>query len=85
MDRTCVTLCGMTQPETAAQLIVDKYNVEKGLAPRFLRILPKPVFKPFSALEVSSNETKMQHKTRYIPFLYKGFHDHFTCACHNAY
>jgi len=56
MDRTCLTLCGMTQPATAAPLIVDKNNVDKGLASRFLWIFPKPVFKPFSALEVSSNQ-----------------------------
>lgn len=58
MSRICLTLCGMTQPATAALLIVDK-NADKGLASRFLWIFPKPVFHPFSALEVSVNE---EHK-----------------------
>lgn len=56
MQRTCLTLCGMTQPTTAAPLIVDKNNVDKGLASRFLWIFPKPVFKKFASLEVSANE-----------------------------
>ena len=56
MPSTCLTLCGMTQPATAVPLIVDKSNVDKGLASRFLCIFPKPVFRPFSALEVSTNE-----------------------------
>lgn len=38
MPRTCLTLCGMTQPTTAFRLIVDKNNFSKGLASRFLWI-----------------------------------------------
>ncbi|XP_044166755.1 uncharacterized protein LOC122946920 [Acropora millepora] len=60
MPRTCLTLCGMTQPATAAPLIVDKNNVDKGLASRFLWIFPKPVFKTFSALEVSANKEQKE-------------------------
>ena len=40
MPSTCLTLCGMTQPATAVPLIVDKSNVDKGLASRFLCIFP---------------------------------------------
>ena len=39
-------------PATTAPLIVDKSNVAKGLASRFLWIFLKPVFKPFLAIEV---------------------------------
>ena len=39
-------------PATTAPLIVDKSNVAKGLASRFLWIFLKPVFKPFLAMEV---------------------------------
>ena len=46
----------MTQPATAIPLIVDKSNVDKGLASRFLWIFPKPVFKPFKALELTASE-----------------------------
>ena len=56
MPRTCLTLCDMTQPATAIPLIVDKNNVNKGLASRFLWIFPKPVFKPFQALELTASE-----------------------------
>ena len=59
MPRTCLTLCGMTQPTTAAPLIVDKSNVDKGLASWFLWRFPKPVFKPFASLEISANQ---EHK-----------------------
>jgi len=46
----------MTQPSTAIPLIVDRNNVDKGLASRFLWIFPKPVFKPFQALELTASE-----------------------------
>ena len=53
---TCQMLCGMTQATTAAPLIVDKNNVDKGLVSCFLWIFPKPAFKKFASLEVSANE-----------------------------
>ena len=74
MPRTCLTLCGMTQPATAAPLIVDKSNVDKGLASRFLWIFPKPVFKPFSALEVSANEQLKEDAENFTRHLGNIFH-----------
>ena len=56
MPRTCLTLCGMTQPTTAFRLIVDKNNFSKGLASRFLWIFPRPVFSNFSSLQIHANE-----------------------------
>ncbi|XP_067039953.1 uncharacterized protein [Acropora muricata] len=56
MPRTCLTLCGMTQPITAFSLIVDKNNFSKGLASRFLWIFPRPVFNNFSSLQIHANE-----------------------------
>jgi len=47
---------GMTQPATTAPLIVDKSNVAKGLASRFLWIFLKPVFNPFLAIKVPPNK-----------------------------
>ena len=46
----------MTQPSTATPLIVDKSNVDKGLASCFLWIFSKAVFKPFQALELTACE-----------------------------
>ena len=43
-------------PATTAPLIVDKSNVAKGLASRFLWIFLTPVFKPFLAIEVPTNK-----------------------------
>ena len=43
-------------PAPTAPLIVDKSNVAKGLASRFLWIFLKPVFKPFLAIEVPTNK-----------------------------
>lgn len=56
MPRTCLTLCGMTQPTTAFSLIVDKNNFSKGLASHFLWIFPRPVFNNFSSLQNHANE-----------------------------
>ena len=56
MPRICLTLCGMTQPATALPLIVDKANVDKGLASRFLWVFPKPIFEDFKSIELDANE-----------------------------
>lgn len=42
----------MPQPATALRLIVDKTNVNKGLASRFLWLFPKPSFKDFKSIEL---------------------------------
>ena len=55
MKHTCLTLCGLTQPSTALPLIVDRSNVDKGLASRFLWVFPKPVIGNFASLNIISN------------------------------
>ena len=55
MKWTCLTLCGLTQPATALPLIVDKNNVDKGLASRFLWVFPKPVISTFASLNINQN------------------------------
>ena len=55
MKWTCLTLCGLNQPATALPLIVDRNNVDKGLASRFLWIFPKPVINNFASLNINQN------------------------------
>ena len=51
MERTALTVGGLTQPTVARSLIELLSCVEKGLTQRFLWIFPKPLCSPFENLE----------------------------------
>lgn len=51
MNYTALTVGGFTQPSVARNLLELQPAVEKGLVQRFLWIIPKPSFAPFSSLE----------------------------------
>ena len=70
MNRTGLTVGGFTQPTVARSLIELQQSVEKGLAQRFLWIMPKPTYSKFCSLE-SVDETFYE---------YLGWF-HNLCAC----
>lgn len=51
MNYTGLTVGGFTQPSVARNLLELQPAVEKELVQRFLWIIPKPSFAPFSSLE----------------------------------
>ena len=51
MGLTGLTVAGFTQPTVARTLLEMTPAIEKGLVQRFLWIIPKPSFAPFSSLE----------------------------------
>ena len=56
MSLTGLTVGGFTQPTVARNLLELQPAVEKGLVQRFLWIIPKPSFSPFSSLESANGE-----------------------------
>ncbi len=56
MERTALTVGGFTQPSVAKALIELPASVEKGLAQRFLWIVPPPSFAKFDELELIDEE-----------------------------
>jgi len=56
MDRTGLTLGGFTQPSVAANLVELPQSQEKGLAQRFLWIVPKPSYAKFGTLKPVNEE-----------------------------
>lgn len=51
MSITGLTVGGFTQPTVARSFLQLPQAIEKGLVQRFLWIIPKPSFSPFSSLE----------------------------------
>ena len=56
MERTALTVGGFTQPSVAKALIELPASVEKGLAQRFLWIVPAPSFATFDKLKLVDDE-----------------------------
>lgn len=62
---TGLTVAGFTQPTVARTLLEMPPAIEKGLVQRFLWIIPKPSFAPFSSLE-SANKDFTDYLGEYI-------------------
>ena len=56
MGLTGLTVAGFTQPTVARTLLEMTPAIEKGLVQRFLWIIPKPSFAPFSSLESANKD-----------------------------
>ena len=56
MERTELTVGGVTQPNVAKSLIESPWSVEKGLTQRFLWFFPKTSFAKFETLEMIDDE-----------------------------
>ena len=61
MHQTALTVGGFTQPIVAKSLIELPSSAEKGLAQRFLWILPQPKFSTFESLQLADDNF-----TRYL-------------------
>ena len=60
IERTALTVGGFTQPAVARSLIEQPASIEKGLAQRFLWLIPEPSYSVFSSLE-PANDTFVAH------------------------